>query len=546
MNKIRYMPNKWLLGALLLCCSLEMLPQYRYYSSGRLRSKNLNGKVRSAYIQCEDKDGNILFKAHNDNNMDSWWLSQDIDPITGHAAVAGYMRSSLTLADTTIKGFINRKNGVLMRWNDKGEIVSHYVLKTLRTSYFHRTSIDENNMYASGYARGHRRDQTSFKLPTNANTALLVAVDNNSKLLWYVNDRNSRYGATVIPDHTGEYLYWQGCSKKSGSNLYYTWIRKIRKIDGKVMWAIHNSDDYFLFDRSHHSEMSMSLDFRGNIIATQLNAVPFRNLVTGEVYYEKHLEVINYDIETRQEIFRTTVASADGLANGWTSTNTINVWDCKAFVDGTYHIVGTFKSGSIKIHQNDGTTYSQKARSVDGFHIKVNHLGELDYANFYVGKGPTFINYVGQSGNSIEIGGCFYRQLTIGDRTYEGYSDKAQIFSALVDDLPQTRLILPESENYEDGEILTDLVVYPNPVAEGGTIRFQNKLRAGVNYELKMIPVDQITYQATSIASFKLTQHDVTNGTMYVPLGHEFEEGMYYLMLYAEGELESTTRLVIE
>ena len=120
----------------------------------------------------------------------------------------------------------------------------------------------------------------------------------------------------------------------------------------------------------------MSLDFRGNIMVTQLNAVPFRNLVTGEVYYEKHLEVVNYDVKTQQEIFRTTVASADGLANDWRSLNTINLWDSKAFVDGTYHIVGTFKSGSITIHPNDSTTYSQRARSVDGFHIKLNHKGE--------------------------------------------------------------------------------------------------------------------------------------------------------------------------
>ena len=105
---------------------------------------------------------------------------------------------------------------------------------------------------------------------------------------------------------------------------------------------------------------------------------------------------------------------------------------------------------------------------------------------------------------------------------------------------------MADEEVYEDGEVLTDLVVYPNPVAEGGSIRFLNRLRAGVNYELKMIPVDQITYEARSIASFKLTQHDVINGSMYVPLGDEFEQGIYYLMLYGEGELESTTRLVIE
>ena len=470
----------------------------------------------------------------------------NLDYTTNEAVVAGYMRSKLTLSGTTIEGFINRKNAVLARFSPSGEVVSSYAFKTLRTSYFHRCAATPTHMFASGYARGHRRDKTGIKIPYNRNTAILVAVDRESNLTWALNDPNSRYGGSVITDQTGEYLYWQGCSRVESSNSYFSWIKKIETSSGRIIWEIKDTDHYFLFDRSHHSEMSMSLDFRGNIMVTQLNAVPFRNLVTGEVYYEKHLEVVNYDVKTQQEIFRTTVASADGLANDWRSLNTINLWDSKAFVDGTYHIVGTFKSGSITIHPNDSTTYSQRARSVDGFHIKLNHKGEQEYTNFYLGHGPTFINSVGYDGDNVLITECHYRNLTIGDSTYIGYSDKAQIFSAKVDDQPQQQLILADEEVYEDGEVLTDLVVYPNPVAEGGSIRFLNRLRAGINYELKIIPIDQITYEARSIASFKLTQHDVSNGSMYVPLGDEFEEGIYYLMLYGEGELESTTRLVIE
>ena len=182
----------------------------------------------------------------------------------------------------------------------------------------------------------------------------------------------------------------------------------------------------------------------------------------------------------------------------------------------------------------------------DSWYIRVNHEGKLTGADWYAGNGATFINGIGYDGENLNILGCQYRGLSIGDTTFVGYPDKAQVFSARVGKQPQEVLILPEEENYQDGEILTDLVVYPNPVGTGGSIRFQNKLRAGINYELKITPIDQVTYEATSIASFKLTQYDVSNGSMFVPLGNEYKEGMYYLMLYAEGKLESTTRLVIE
>jgi len=532
---------------LLLTTTQQLYAQYRLYSCGRLRSKDIQGKTRSAYIQAEDREGNLLFKAHNDSNKDSWFIDLAYDPVTTDAAVTGYMRSNLSLAGTTMEGFINRKNGVVCRWNDEGELMSYYVLKTLRTSYLHRVSLDEENIYASGYARGHRRDLTEIVLPRHKNSAVLLSVNNHNELNWSLVDEEAVYGATILQDKSGDYLYWQGCTRVEESNSYYTWIKKIRKTDGKIMWEIKDTDNYFIFDRSFHSEMNMSLDFRGNIMVSQLSAVPFRNLVTGEVYYEKHIEVVNYDVESQQEIFRTTVASADGLANGWRDLNTINIWDSQAFVDGSFHIVGTFKRGDLRIHQNDTTTYEERARTgVDGWHIKVNYKGELEYANWYAGNSNTFINYVGYDGEEVSIGGCHYRDLTIGDSTYIGYRTKAQTFSAKVEDQPQTRLILPDEEAYEDGEVLTDLVVYPNPVAEGGSIRFLNRLRAGIDYELKIVPVDQLTHQAYSIASFKLPQQEVVSGSMYVPIGDSFEEGIYYLMLYGEGELESTTRLVIE
>jgi len=532
---------------LLLLTMQQSYARYRLYSCGRLRSKDIPGSTRSAYVQCVDKQGNILFKAHDDSNPSSWFLDLDYNPVTTEAAVAGYMHSSLTLGGTTIDGFINRRNGVLMRWNDSGELLSHYSLKTFRTSYFHRTCLDENDMYASGYAMGHAMDQTVIDLPRDKNTAILVSVNKNSELNWYVNDTGACFGATILQDKSGEYLYWQGCSRVEESNSYYTWIKKIRKTDGEIMWEIKDTDNYFILDRTFHSEMNMSLDFRGNIMATQLNAVPFRNLVTGEVYYEKHLDVVNYDVASQQEIFRTTVVSADGLSNTARDLNYINLWDSQAFVDGSYHIVGTFSRGDLRIHQNDSTTYEQRALTgVDSWHIKVNYKGELEYANWYAGNSNTFIGFVGYDGEKISIGGCHYRNLTIGDSTYIGYSNKAQTFSAQVEDQPQELLVLSGEEAYQDGEVLTDLVVYPNPVAEGGSIRFLNRLRAGIDYELKMIPVDQLTHQAYSIASFKLTQQEVVGGGMYVPIEDNFEEGVYYLMLYAEGELESTTRLVIE
>ena len=542
-----YTPCKWLLGILFFCTAEQVHAQYIKYSCGRLRSKNIPGKVRSAYVDAVDKNGNTIFKAHNNWNKESWSLSLNCDPVTTDASVAGYLRSSLTLSDTTIKGFINRKNAFVARFRRDGSIKSAYVFKTLRPSYVHRVFSDAFASYASGYARGHRRDQTGVKIPYDKNTAILLAVDNHSNLLWCLNDPDACYGATVIGDDTGEYLYWQGCSRVSKSQSYYTWLKKVNRNTGEVVWSIEDKENFFIFTRSYHSEMSMSLDFRGNIIATQLSAVPFRNLTTNEVYYEKHLEVINYDVKTQQEIFRTTVASADGLANNYNSLNSINIWDSQAFVDGSYHIVGTFKRGKLRIHESDGTTYEERARTgVDSWALKVNHEGKLESANWYAGNGATFINGIGYDGEAISYLGCQYRGLTIGENTFVGYPDKAQIFSAKVADQPKERLILPEEERYQDGEILTDLVVYPNPVETGGSIRFQNKLRAGINYELKIIPIDQITYEATSIASFKLTQQDVMHGSMYVPLGDQFEEGIYYLTLYAEGELESTTRLVIE
>jgi len=541
------MPLQCLLGILLFCTTADLHAQYRLYSCGRLRSKDLGSKIRSAYIMAENKQGEVVFKAHEDSNNESWFIEMSTCPITNEAAVAGYMRSSLTLSGTTIKGFINRKNAVVARFSPSGEVISSYAFKTLRTSYFHRVAMSPTTMYASGYARGHRRDKTGIKIPYNKNTAILVSVNRQSELNWCLNDPDACYGASVVTDNTGEYLYWQGCSRVESSNSYYTWLKKINANTGEILWEIKDTDHYFIFDRSHHSEMSMRLDFRDNITVTQLNAVPFRNLVTGEVYYEKHLEVVNYDADTRQEIYRTTVASADGLANSWTASNAINLWDSYNFIDGSLHIVGTLKGGSLRVHQNDSTTYTERARTgVDAFHFKLNYKGELEYANWYAGNGATFINSIGYDGNSVIISGCQYRGITIGDSTYIGYSDKAQIFSAKVDDQPQQRLVLAEEESYEDGEILTDLVVYPNPVSEGGSIRFLNRLRAGIDYDLKIIPIDQTSYEATNIASFKLTQHDVANGSMYIPLGDDFEQGIYYLMLYSEGKLESTTRLVIE